>query len=131
MKIKKVKCDNNRDNSFADFTIEAAELSNLCQLLTSAAGNINHLFPTQDRRQSKTLIVSTNLHVDQNSLETEFFDCHLSPDWRQMAIETLFLAIFDPRSSIGKSVFDCRLSDVFPGGHSRKINHDTNRRVGI
>ena len=27
-----------------------------------------------------------------------------------MAIETLFLTIFDPRSSIVKSVFDCHLS---------------------
>ena len=41
------------------------------------------------------------------------FDCHLSPDWRQMAIKkTLFLTIFDPYSSIVKSVFDCRLSGV-------------------
>ena len=36
------------------------------------------------RQQSKTLIPSTN--VDQKSLETEFFYCHLSPDWPQMAI---------------------------------------------
>ena len=53
-------------------------------------------------RQSKTLILSTN--VDQKSLETgfsiaicrpifrlpcvaRFFDCHVSPDWRQMAIK--------------------------------------------
>ena len=41
------------------------------------------------------------------------FNCHLSPpDWRQMAIETLFLAIFDPHSSIAKKVFDCRLCGV-------------------
>ena len=30
-----------------------------------------------------------------------------------MAVETLFLAIFDPRSSIVKSVFDCHLSGVY------------------
>ena len=44
-------------------------------------------------RQSKTLILSTN--VDQKSLETgfsiaichPFFDCHVSPDWWQMAIK--------------------------------------------
>ena len=53
------------------------------------------------RRQSKTLILSTN--VDKKL-----------PGWRQMAIEnTIFrLAIFDPSSSIVKSVFDCRLIGV-------------------
>ena len=55
---------------------------------------------TPDKRQSETLILSTN--VDQNSLETGFFDCHLSPDF-SIAIcrptvdkwqsKTLFLAI--------------------------------------
>ena len=36
----------------------------------------------------------------------------MSPDWRQMAIKALFLTIFDPCSSIVKSVFDCRLPGV-------------------
>ena len=40
------------------------------------------------------------------------FDCHLSPDLRQMAIESSVLAIFDPLSSIVKNVFDCRLPCV-------------------
>ena len=40
------------------------------------------------------------------------FDCHLSPNWRQMAIENTILANFDSRSSIVKRVFDCRLPDV-------------------
>ena len=40
---------------------------------------------TRDRRQSKLFILSTN--VGQKSLEIVFFDCHLSPDWRQMAIK--------------------------------------------
>ena len=39
---------------------------------------------TPDKRQSKTIIQSTN--VDQKSLET-VFDCHFPPDWRHMAIE--------------------------------------------
>ena len=67
---------------------------------------------TPDRRQSKTLILSTN--VDQKSLETEFsiVICRQSADWRQMAIKKLFLAIFDPRPSIVKSVFGCRLPGV-------------------
>ena len=38
------------------------------------------------------------------------FDCHLSPP--------LFLAIFDPYSSVVKSVFDCRLFGV----HISKVN---------
>ena len=42
---------------------------------------------------------STNAY--RKSLETVFcFDCHFSPVWRQMAIETLSLTIFDLRSSI-------------------------------
>ena len=45
---------------------------------------------------------------------------HLSPNWRQMAIKkTLFLANFDPRSLIVKTIFDCRLSSV--GMHSSKM----------
>ena len=65
---------------------------------------------TPDRRQSKTLILSTT--VDQKLLKTEFsiVICHLTGDkWQS---KTLFLAIFDPCSSIVKSVFDCRLSGV-------------------
>ena len=52
-----------------------------------------HIYPaklllsiiTPGRRQSKTLIISTNL--DQKSLETEHSIAMLSPDWRQMVIE--------------------------------------------
>ena len=70
---------------------------------------------TTDRRQSKTLLLSTN--VDQKSIEVNFpiaicrrtGDCHLSPDWQS---KTLFLSIFDPRSSIVKRVFDFCLSGV-------------------
>ena len=53
---------------------------------------------TPDRRQSKTLIPSTN--VAQKSLETEFSIAICK--WQS---RTLFLAIFDPRSSIVNSVF--------------------------
>ena len=42
-----------------------------------------------------------------------FFDYHLSPKWRQMAIEN----IFDPRSSSVKSVFDCRIPGVLTVNH--------------
>ena len=68
---------------------------------------------TSDRRQSKTLIISTN--VSQKSLETEFSNaicCSTVDKWQT---KTLFLTILEPRSSIVKSVFDCRLSGVlFP-----------------
>ena len=66
---------------------------------------------TSERRQSKTLILST--HVAQKSL-----DCHLSPDINKWQSKTLFLAIFDPRSLIVKSFFDCRL---FRFGHNGLI----------
>ena len=65
---------------------------------------------TSHRRQSKTLILSTN--VDPISLETELSTavCRQTGDkWRS---KTLFPAICDPRSSIVQSVFDCRLSDM-------------------
>ena len=55
------------------------------------------------------LILSTN--VDKK-LETNFSIaiCRLTGDkWQS---KTLLLAIFDPRSSIVKSVFDCRLPRV-------------------
>ena len=68
---------------------------------------------TSDRRQSKTLIISTN--VSQKSLETEFSNaicCSTVDKWQT---KTLFLAILEPRSSIVKSIFECRLSGVlFP-----------------
>ena len=54
--------------------------------------------------------ISTN--VDQKSLETEFSIAicrHAGDKWQS---KTLCLASFDPRSSIVKSVFDCRLSGV-------------------
>ena len=65
---------------------------------------------TPDRRQSKTLILSTN--VGQNSLETEFSIAICRPTGDKWQSKTLFLAIFYPRSSIVKSVCDCRLSGV-------------------
>ena len=55
----------------------------------AAIENVN----TIDKRRSK--LVSNRV-----------FDCHLSHS------KTMFLVIFDPRSSIAKSVFDCRLSGV-------------------
>ena len=51
-------------------------------------------------------------NVDKKSLKTEFSIaiCRHIGDKRQS--KTLFLSIFDPRSSIVDSVFDCRLPCV-------------------
>ena len=49
------------------------------------------------------------------------FNCHLSPEWRQMAIENTVSNDFDPRSSIVKSVFNCGLSGVTTA-HARILN---------
>ena len=51
-----------------------------------------------DMRQSKTLIPSTN--VDQKSSETEFSIAICRPTGDKWQSKTLFLAIFDPQSSI-------------------------------
>ena len=65
---------------------------------------------TPDRRQSKTPILSRN--VDKKSIETVFSIaiCSHTGDKRQS--KTLFLSIFDPRSSIVDYVFDCPLPGV-------------------
>ena len=65
---------------------------------------------TPYRRQSKSLILSTN--IDQKLIKTEFSIAiyrQLGDKWLS---KTLFLAIFDQRSSILKSVFDCRITGV-------------------
>ena len=65
---------------------------------------------TPSRRQSKMPVLSRN--VDQKSLETEFLIAicrHTDDKWQS---KTLFLSIFDPRSSIVDSVFDCHLPGV-------------------
>ena len=65
---------------------------------------------TPDRRQSKTLMLSMN--VDQKSLETEFLIAICSPTGNKWQSKTLFLTIFDQRTLIVKSVFDCCQSGV-------------------
>ena len=62
---------------------------------------------TPDSWQSKMLIISTN--IDQKIVINRDFDCQNGDKWLS---KTLFLAIFDPRSSIVKSIFDCRPSGV-------------------
>ena len=65
---------------------------------------------TPGRRQSKTSMLSTN--VDQKSLETEFSIGICRPTGDKWQSKTLFLAIFDPGSSIVKSAFHCHLPGV-------------------
>ena len=65
---------------------------------------------TPGRRQSKTLILATN--VDQKSLETEFSIVICRPTGDKWQSKTMFISIFDPLSSSVKSVFDCRLPVV-------------------
>ena len=66
---------------------------------------------TPDKRQSKTLILSTD--VDQKSLETEFsIAIYFSLNWRQITIENTVSSDIGPCLSIVKSVFDCRLPGV-------------------
>ena len=51
------------------------------------------------------------MNVDKK-VRNRAFDCHLSPDWRQMAIENTVSIDFYPCSSIFQSVFVCTLSGV-------------------
>ena len=88
---------------------------------------------TPGRRQSKTLKLSTN--VDQKSLETVFSIAICRPTGDKWQSKTLFLAIFDPRLSIDKSVFDCRLPGVMSrllpsSAHVRPARGDMPYNVG-
>ena len=65
---------------------------------------------TSDRWRSKTLILSTK--VDLRWFETRFLIAVPPPTGDKWQSKILSLAIFDPRSSIGQSVFVCRLSST-------------------
>ena len=73
--------------------------------------NLCSSFYTSDRRQSKTLILLMN--IDKKLFETEFLIAICRQTGDKWQSKTLFLAIFDLRLSIVKSVFDCRLPGVF------------------
>ena len=75
---------------------------------------------TPGRWQSKTSILSTN--VDQKSFETEFLIVICRPTGDKWQSKTLFLASFDPRSSIVKSVFDCHLPGVHMKAQSKEYS---------
>ena len=65
---------------------------------------------TPGRRQSKTPILLRN--VDKKTLETVFLIAICRPSGDKWQSKSLFLSIFDPRSSIVDNIFDCRLSEV-------------------
>ena len=70
-------------------------------LVFSRRGSFYYPFLTPDRRQSKTLKLSMNSNI--KIVKNTVFDCHLTPDWRQMAIEnTISSYLIDLRSSISK-----------------------------
>ena len=69
------------------------------------------LFNTPGRRQSKTPILSRN--IDQNSIETVFSIVIFRSTGDKWQSNTLFLSIFDRRSSIFDNVFEYRLPSVF------------------
>ena len=72
--------------------------------------NLGRSVNTPGMRQSKTLstIDERGSKIDRNSV----FDCHLSPMWRQLAIENSVSYAF--RSTFLDSIgaFDCRLPGV-------------------
>ena len=84
---------------------------------------------TLGRRQSKTLILSPK--TDQKSLKTVF---STGDKWKQ---KTLFPAILDPRVSIVKNVFDCRLPGVISqckadaGGYWNRIDYSSAARENL
>ena len=70
----------------------------------------SHYINTPGRRQSKTPILSMN--ENQKSIETVFSIAICRPTGDKWQSKTLFLSIFDPRSSIVDNVFDYRLPSV-------------------
>ena len=89
-------------------------------------------------REAAIEIVNTIDERRSKIVRNRVFDCHLSPDWRQMTTEYTVSNDFDTRSSIGKSVFDCRLPDVLPcpgryNGEAlwvQEIRHFSSRDMG-
>ena len=51
-------------------------------------------------------------NIDQKWLETEFLIAICRHTGNKWQLKTLFLFIFDPRSLIVDSIFDCRLPGV-------------------
>ena len=75
------------------------------------------------------LILSTI--VDQRSFRNRVFDCHLSPDWRQMAIKNTVSSDFDPRSLIVMSVFNFHLTDLCTIGQNNHHENEPRHVISI
>ena len=54
---------------------------------------------------------------NEKFIRNRVFDCHLSPDWRQMAIKNNVSNDFSSIFALVKSIFVCRLSSVNNSGH--------------
>ena len=65
---------------------------------------------TPNRRQSKTLILSVS--IGKKLVETEFSIAICCPTGNKWQLKNTVSSDFDPRLSIFKSVFVCRLSGV-------------------
>ena len=79
---------------------------------------------TPGRRQSKTLLTvdERGSKIARNSV----FDCHLSPDWWQMAIKNSVSNDFWYTFVDSIDVFDCRLPGVYmPSRHMPSKNVST------
>ena len=72
--------------------------------------NSSPLIITWDRRQLKMLF--TIDECGSKIVKSRVFDCHLSPDWRQMAIKNTVSSDFLSTFLHSINVFDCRLSSV-------------------
>ena len=83
---------------------------------------------TTGRRQLKTLLTidERGSKIDRNSV----FDCHLSPDWRQMAIENSVSNDFWSTFVASINVFDWRLPGVGIVGSSNSHHYDPGQNDG-
>ena len=92
--------------------------------VVSLSKNINPSLVLVQPRKTRPFITERLLmgHKESNQTKNailpiynviEFSIVHFSPDWRKWHSKTMFQVMFDRRSSIVKSVFDCHLSGVF------------------
>ena len=112
IKIKLVSFfSEDHENTFDHkYHIDPGNLFSIHYILQGLAKFFAYLLPP-DRRQSKTLILSTN--KDQKSFKTEFSIAICRPTGGSWQSKTLFLASFDPHSSMVMSFFDCRFCLLF------------------
>ena len=77
---------------------------------TQKENSIGKIVSTPERLQSK-MHLTIDKYVSKIA-SNSVFDCHLSPDWRQMAIENSLSNDFLSMFVYSINIFDCRLSGV-------------------